>query len=395
MRPRWLVVGSLVFVVAAGFIRASLKAGSTIGEKAGSTIGATDRVRLVRVPHGGIQPQAVTDHRGVTHVVYFSGPPGGGDLYYTRFNGSFSEPLRVNSVVSSAVAMGTVRGGQLAVGRGGRVHVVWNGSQVAKTEHGMPLFYARLDDRGAAFEPQRDVITWAHGLDGGSAVAAGNGSRVVVAWHARGAQPGEEHRTVYVATSDDEGRRFAREKRAHDVAAGACACCGMRALIDRTGTLHLAYRAAGERVNRDTTWVAVGKDGHPHVRRLHRWKLESCPMSTFSLAEAASGIVGAWETEQQAFFAKLGTPSALPVPVGRPSRAGEPQKHSSLAISAAGEMLIAWAEGTGWARGGTVAWKLFDRGGREIAARADAGEVPKWSLAAAAARPDGTFVIFH
>ena len=58
-----------------------------------------DLVALVRLPDGGIQPQAVADLDGSTHVVYFKGEPAAGDLFYARLavDGTWSQPLRVNS----------------------------------------------------------------------------------------------------------------------------------------------------------------------------------------------------------------------------------------------------------------------------------------------------------
>jgi hypothetical protein len=69
------------------------------------------------------------------------------------------------------------------------------------------------------------------------------------------------------------------------------------------------------------------------------------------------------------------------------------RKHPSLAINGAGDRLIAWTEGTAWARGGTVAWELQDRTGRRLASGANAGAVPVWGLVSAIARPDGSFLI--
>src|SRR5690349_1554565 len=45
-------------------------------------------ISLVRVPNGGIQPQAVTDRRGTLHLLYYSGTSGSGDLYYVKSSDS-------------------------------------------------------------------------------------------------------------------------------------------------------------------------------------------------------------------------------------------------------------------------------------------------------------------
>jgi hypothetical protein len=99
--------------------------------------GATDRPEAVsvrRVPDGGIQPQIAFEPNGAIHMIYFSGDPKSGDLFYIRSiaaGETFSRPLRVNSQQGSVIAVGTIRGGQIAVGETGRVHIAWNGSNAA------------------------------------------------------------------------------------------------------------------------------------------------------------------------------------------------------------------------------------------------------------------------
>src|SRR5690349_7750040 len=65
----------------------------------------TSRVAVVRLPAGAIQPQVTVDRTGVAHVVYFTGEPAKGDLFYASLNeaGEFSAPIRVNSP-GSAIA---------------------------------------------------------------------------------------------------------------------------------------------------------------------------------------------------------------------------------------------------------------------------------------------------
>src|SRR5437660_6347653 len=60
---------------------------------------AAPRVELMKTPEGGIQPQAVIDGRGVTHLVFLKGDPKAADIYYTHREsgaGAWSTPLRVN-----------------------------------------------------------------------------------------------------------------------------------------------------------------------------------------------------------------------------------------------------------------------------------------------------------
>ena len=88
-------------------------------------------VRAQRAPAGALQPQAIIDAGGVLHLVYLKGDAKACDVFYSRREvgqSEFSTPLRVNSQPGSAMAVGTIRGAQFALGKGGRVHVVWNGS---------------------------------------------------------------------------------------------------------------------------------------------------------------------------------------------------------------------------------------------------------------------------
>jgi len=69
--------------------------------------GSSEKLRFIRVPNGGIQPQAAMDEKGTIHLVYFSGDPMQGDLFYvtsTDDGATFSQPRRVNSQPGSAIA---------------------------------------------------------------------------------------------------------------------------------------------------------------------------------------------------------------------------------------------------------------------------------------------------
>src|ERR1700744_1355337 len=75
-------------------------------------------ISVMRVPHGGIQPQMTVDGTGALHLLYFAGDPKAGDLFYVKSADggvTWSKPIRVNSVPGSATALGTIRGGQIAI----------------------------------------------------------------------------------------------------------------------------------------------------------------------------------------------------------------------------------------------------------------------------------------
>lgn len=360
-----------------------------------------DRLRLERVPGGGFQPQATTDAAGIVHVVYFKGKSSAGDIFYVRRapNGTYSQPIRVNSQPGSAIAGGTVRGAQLALGPDNRVHVVWNGSSVARPQvpEGMPLLYSRLTPTGDAFEAQRNLLTSSGAVDGGGTLAADADGRVYVAWHSHPGPGADARGAVYLTRSDDGGTRFERERRVSDEALGACACCSMRALLDRAGSLHVLYRAAGDGVNRDMMLLSSVDRGVTFATtRLHAWRLEACPMSTVSLAEGPRSVTGVWDRAGQIFFQHVAASGSKRMPpLQTAPGASQARKHPVLAYNGRGEALLAWLEGAAWGRGGAVAWQAYDADGRATTERGMAQGVPVWGLAAVAPLRDGTFLLLY
>lgn len=372
---------------------------------------ATDHrpaVTLTRVPNCGIQPQAAVEPNGAVHMIYFSGDPKGGDLFYIRSTAQsekFSRPMRVNSQEGSVTALGTIRGGQIAVDGNGRVHVAWNGSNTALPRGpvnpeagtpGSPMLYTRLNDRGTAFEPQRNVMLHSFGLDGGGTVAADAAGNVYVAWHGKGigAAEGEAGRQVWVAESHDAGKTFAAEVPAWSQSTGACGCCGMTLFAAREGTLFALYRSATQNVHRDIYLLASKNHGKSFQgSKVDPWEINACPMSSMSFAENAGNTYAAWETGGQVLFGKV-SGEAVPKLIAAPGEA-KGRKHPRLAVNSRGETLLVWTEGTGWQRGGSIAWQVFDRNGNRIGDKGSAPGLPTWSFGAAATRADGTFTIFY
>ena len=358
-------------------------------------------VTLLKTPNDGIQPQAVMDSKGVLHLIYFKGKPMAGDIFYVRWTdtrSTWSAPIRVNTQPNSAIAMGTIRGAQIAVGKDNRVHIAWNGSKNAEPKgvDGAPMLYTRLNDARDAFEPQRSVMTWAGGLDGGGALAADDKGNVFVTWHS--GKPGQEdaQRAVYLARSTDDGATFAREKKISVRPTGACACCQVRALVDAKGVLTILYRAADKNVDRDTTLLVSTDGGNTFQSSLVQpWKIESCPMSSYALLESGGGVRAAWETDEQIYSAVIEPATAtLSPPFAAPGQ-GNNRKHPVLAVNGEGKMLLAWTEGTGWNRGGALVWQLYDAKGQPTGEKGRSQSVPTWGLLSAVAVEDGSFLLLH
>lgn len=118
-------------------------------------------------------------------------------------------------------------------------------------------------------------------------------------------------------------------------------------------------------------------------------------MSTMALVEGPSGVVAAWETDGQIWFAgikpgmtRFTEPQAAP-------GAGTNRKHPALAVNARGEKILVWTEGTGWEKGGALAWQVYDQSGKPTGegGRVDHG-IPVWGLPTVVAAGGG-FTVIH
>jgi hypothetical protein len=360
-------------------------------------------VTTARIPAGGVQPQAIVDDAGVIHLIYLKGDASASDIFYVRSSDagkSWSPAIRVNSEAGAAIAMGTVRGAHLALGPDARPHVAWMGSQNA-TPRGpnkaSPMLYTHLAADGKSFEPQRNVLTERAGLDGGGSIAVDGKNRVYVGWHAppvKGA--GEGARTVWVARSDDGGKTFGKEERFSPGDTGACGCCGMRLFADGENLLAI-YRSATDMVNRDVYLVSQQQGVKPSSQKVAPVTSKICLMSTMSFTRSKAGIFAAWETDKRIEWAQISSKNDQIDTAAIHNVAGEAaggRKHPSIADNGT-QTLVAWAEGTGWNKGGAVGWQLYDRDGKPAGNIGHADRLPVWGLPAAVALKDGSFLVLY
>jgi hypothetical protein len=382
--------------------RAITLAVAVCGLAQSATSTQTGDVSLVRVPTGGLQPQVAVDSSGAIHVLYFQGDPAHGNLFYTQLNPTslqFSPPMRVNTQPDSAVATGSMRGGQIALGQGGRLHVAWDGSDKATTraaEGRTPVLYTRMNDARTAFEPERNLVQVSVFADA-AGIAADVTGNVYVAWHAQ--VPGgkdESDRRLWLARSSNDGRTFATETAASNAAIGACGCCGVRAHADRRGTLRVLFRSAVDMTHRDTYLLTSSDKGATFSSDLMQpWNIGACPMSTFGLFEVGTEVLAAWETGGQLQWLRIDETTGRRSNWTTPTGASTNRRYPAIAGNARGEVLLAWIEGASWNKGGALAWQRFGADGKPAGAIGRRVDTPAWDIPAVAVKPDGSFVVLY
>src|SRR5262249_49635534 len=148
-----------------------------------------------------------------------------------------------------------------------------------------------------------------------------------------------DKRQVWLALSRDDGKTFARETAINTERTGACGCCGMRGFADSKGNAFFIYRTAKTNDQRDMFLLASAD--HAKTFRggiVHKWKIDSCPMSSETFAEGPDGVYVAWDTEGQVYFAKTKARKGdVSDPIAAPG-AGKDRKHPALAINGKGEI---------------------------------------------------------
>src|SRR5207302_10774825 len=123
-----------------------------------------------------------------------------------------------------------------------------------------------------------------------------------------------------------------------------------------------------------------------------------CDMSSQAMAPGPRGaVLAAWENMGRVYWAKLDPKrDDAPAPQAPPGDAKD-RKHPAVASDADGRVIVAWAEGTGWEKGGSVAWQVYQADGTSSGTKYSgrARGLPVWSMPAVFARRGGGFVVMY
>jgi hypothetical protein len=344
-------------------------------------------VEIVRIPEGGRMPRAVIDETGTVHVVFFEGVMSGGDLFYISRSpgaGTWSEPTPVNSDPRSAVGVGPIDGGQVALGVDGTLHVVWFQTNPTR------IFYTRSRASVGQFEPQRTLWQEDDGsFEASPTVATDGQGNVYVFWHAGGVE--DAHRAVHTVVSHDAGRTFDEVRAISQEGEGACGCCNMAALADADGTVYVSYRSAGDNVRRGQRLLVSRDEGRTFVdQSIDAWEIGACPVTTTTLSEGPESVSVAWENDGQVHYASADDLGAAVAPEGA---ARFRRKNPVVAVNRRGHTLLAWGDAPGLRAGGTLHWRVFDAQGRATRYQGDGATVPSGSAPTAVVRPDDSFLV--
>jgi hypothetical protein len=359
-------------------------------------------ILIQETPDGGLQPRLVQAADGGIHLLYFKkrlNRPAvrEGNLYYREYlidENRFGPAIKVSSQAFNLQTVAISRAA-MAIGEGGRLHVMWYLAREAE------YFYARSNQARSQFEPQQTMVEeFRVGIDAGGDIAA-FGSQVAIVWGA-GELTREAERTMFARFSHDSGSSFGEELRVSNPDLGACACCSLAAEYLEEDRLVIAYRSAIDGIGRHMQILMLnGVSAEPQsgqyqsLQPLQQWEATFCPLSTNDIAVSDKGehwIV--FETEGRIVEMNLLNPEKIAL-------AGEPfietrQKNPALAFNPQGEKLIAWGEAISHSRGGRLNLRLFDAEGKVTDYELeDELHIVDFSFPAAAALPDGDFLVLH
>jgi hypothetical protein len=350
------------------------------------------QVTTIRLPDGGYAPQCAVDDGNNIHLLYATGDSRKATLHYLSATELTDKIEAGQTITDSALVKGSVRNPQLAVGE---LRCPFFGWMVSPKE----FLCTNLTQTNHLNEPV-NIITSHPGIDAGAAITFAPNKTFYAVWHApeNPKDDKESSRKIWVARST-QGRYEKFDKIASDTAPrgrGVCACCALAALATNDH-LYVLYRCATDQVHRDIHLLTFDDDlTCTEDETLNTLTANKCIMSTASFAQSKEHVYAAYESDKNVFIHRLHSPSvnndSITIPI--PDK-GDNRKHPALSINKDNVILLTWTEGTGFNKGGSIAWQLFSADLKPLTQIDHAPNLPANSIPASFSKPDCSFVILY
>ena len=303
------------------------------------------RVRVIRAPGVAKVVKAQSGADGTIHLLFDADD---GPYYASSTDGGATFSPRIAVVDAAARKPGLkFSGGDLAVGKDGRVHVAMsnNAWKLKLPQEEWGLYYASLAPGAKVFSPVRNINR--KPSEGFSLAADNRGS--VAACFLSG--------KLFAMTSRDSGETFSASAEVNP-AWNPCDCCTTSATYGPDGKLALLYRE--ETGNERDMYVALwdpSRETGPKRTRISgtSWSINACPMTYFTITPTATGYVAVWPTKGQVYFVRLDKSGAV-LPPGEVRTTGTAGMRTGLlALSAPdGATLVVWKNNE------VLGWQLYD-----------------------------------
>jgi hypothetical protein len=310
------------------------------------------RVTTISVADRGQPMGARLDSSGTVHLL-LQAEGGPGYLKSTDGGNSFSATIPV--VEAESHPQGLIFDvWDMAVDHEGRVHAALgtNAWKLKRPQKEWGFHYTALEPGSKSFAPVRNINNVP---SEGFSLAADDHGNVTACWMAD---------KLFATLSHDRGKTFGDNVEIN-AAFDPCNCCTTSATFGADGLLALIYR---EEANDERDMYLVLWNQKRNTTSRTRisgtpWKIDTCPMTYYSITRTAAGYVAAWPTgkDYDIYFARLDATGKVlsPGEIRTPGKAGH--RTGLLALgSAGGETLIAWTKDK------RLGWQLYDDKGEPI-----------------------------
>lgn len=337
------------------------------------TAAATQKVRIMTTPGDGAVPDAEIDQNGMIHLAYVVGE----DVFYAtsaNSGSSFSKSIRVNEEPKTAHPANMFRGPDLAIGKAGRVHVIWyvNSYQRKLPQDQWGVFYSHIDPGQNTFGPS---VNLNHKPSDNYSLAADQKGNVAVVWMAG---------KLFVNTSGNNGNAFSPPELIEN--ADPCECCASRASFSSTGALMIDYRDKASNI-RDMHLLARSSGSLAFVKEKISgipWEVMGCPMTGTFLSAGKRAELVAWETKGQISYARIdATTGKLK---SKEIKAAERGKWPIILEGSDGSVLVSWKNDS------RLHWQLFAADDQPIG-KSESRLTPNSTRHAGVAVPNGFLLI--